>query len=104
LTVFVLQLGQVSSSVVALHRGHDMNLAVGSPQTSHRSDILLSLHFGQKRLTTSIFTLPALAAEKTSLMEPPSYPTGNRVWTGGFILLTIAFSGLPTLTPMVVVL
>ncbi len=31
---------------------------------------------------------------------PPFSPTGNSVWTGGFICLAAAFSGLPILTPI----
>ena len=45
--------------------------------------------------------LPALAAVRTSLDAPPSFPTGNSAWTGGFRRLVMAFSGLPTLIPMV---
>ena len=37
-----------------------------------------------------------------SLCGPLSIPTGKSPWTGGFIFLTSAFSGLPILAPILV--
>ena len=47
--------------------------------------------------------MPCFAAARRSLVFPPAAPTGKRTWTGGFMCLSIAFSGLPTLIPTVAV-
>src|SRR5271157_4614144 len=101
--VLDLQLGHTGSPVARPHLEHVLKRWVSSPQISQWAVSLLSLQDWQTKFTTSTSMIPALAAVRTSLDAPPSFPTGNSAWTGGFRRLVMAFSGLPTLMPMVVV-
>ena len=59
------------------------------------------LQFSQRRLCRfEKNDFDAADALRISLVIPPFSATGNNTWTGGFIKLGAAFSGLPILTPI----
>src|SRR3972149_2992662 len=58
-----------------------------------------SLHMLQNRLWIFVKNFSMCEAFSKSRVGPPLSPIGNSVWTGGFICLGAAFSGLPILTP-----
>src|SRR3989304_5883785 len=58
-----------------------------------------SLHVLQNRLWMFVKNFSMCEAFSKSRVGPPLSPIGNSVWTGGFICLGAAFSGLPILTP-----
>src|SRR5271170_6949265 len=86
-----------------LHLGQERNLTVASPQSSHLLESFRFPHEGHIMLTMSTFMLPCFAAARRSRALPPAAPTGNKTCTGGFMCLSIAFSGRPTLIPTVLV-
>ena len=104
MTPSTLHFGQIwpsSAFMIWLHRGHERKRMVASPQSSHLLASFRFPHEGHIMLTMSTFMLPCFAAASRSLALPPAAPTGKRTWTGGFMCLSIAFSGLPTLIPTV---
>ena len=58
-----------------------------------------SLHFLQNRFEILEKNFSVFEAFSKSRVGPPLFPIGKSVWTGGFICLGAAFSGLPILTP-----
>ncbi len=62
----------------------------------------VSPHFMHCLLTTSTVIGELKTALETSLVRPPACPSGNKRFTGGAILLGLAFSGRPILAPMYV--
>src|ERR1700730_964716 len=85
------------------HRGQERKRIVASPQSSHLLESLRLPQEGHVMLTMSILMVPFLAAATKSLVFPPAIPTGKSTCTGGFMCLSIAFSGRPTRIPTVAV-
>src|SRR5579875_1607021 len=82
------------------HWTQALNTIVSTSHSGHLDVITLELHLGHSRFAISTSKSALSAPPKMSRDIPTDLPTGKSPWTGGRIFLGIAFSGLPTLTPM----
>ncbi len=79
--------GRLDGLVCPPHSGQE-HMKVFLPQAVHC------------RMPISTSSGPAVMAVETRRCMPPAVPRGNKVWGGGFIFRSLAFSGRPMRAPM----